>query len=702
MKVKTGYQCECDFLGDLSTLDLKTEYRSLKEDPVQQFYKPCLRNSICYRRAAGYFRSTVFSVIGYTLLEFARRGGRTKLICSPELSEADVDSISLGYARRAKVLHEKFIEEIDELLASPKTEFNARLLATLIASDHLEIKVAIREDRKGLYHEKVGIFSDGVGNSVSFKGSANETWSGWHSQGNFESIEVFCSWRGGLEAQRVSNHEAHFDSLWDEDDPDVEVFSFPEKAIEHLKRFAYDDLESVGVGNQVLNPRKREPMPHQESAVKRWMAQGWKGIFEHATGSGKTFTALMAIRQHTERGRPALVLVPSKLLLDQWASEIREEVPDAALLLAGGGNHKWKSGDRLKGMTIDAEDYGGRVVLATMQTASTKAFLDNVCCGIHLLIVADEVHQIGSPQFSRILSLTAGARLGLSATPKRFGDPEGTKRIYDYFGKTVLPPITLNDAIEAGRLVPYQYYPHTVNLSAEEAEEWRILTDQIRREIARERKSDDSADSISEKVKMLLIRRARIAKKACAKKDLALTVIKKFFQEGQSWLIYCEDADQLKAVVSQLRNNGYDPIEYHSQMEGDRAATMSWFRSFGGILVSIRCLDEGIDIPDVSHAMILASSQNPRQFIQRRGRVLRRARGKQFATIHDAIVTPVKAIDEPGQMGLLKAEILRAIEFSENALNRSASAEVREIAMDMGLSPDTMDDIGLETTGEMD
>jgi superfamily II DNA or RNA helicase len=198
----------------------------------------------------------------------------------------------------------------------------------------------------------------------------------------------------------------------------------------------------------------------------------------------------------------------------------------------------------------------------------------------------------------------------------------------------------------------------------------------------------------------MLIQRSRIAKKAEAKVRLARTVIKDNFTSSQSWLVYCEDADQLAQVLAALKQEGFDPIEYHSNMAGDRDATMSWFRRFGGILVSIRCLDEGVDIPDVSHALILASSQNPRQFIQRRGRVLRRADDKHMAVLYDAIVVPVNAVDEPEQISLLRAELLRAIEFSENAINRTAGAELREIAINMGLDPTTLLACGVEEDEE--
>jgi superfamily II DNA or RNA helicase len=273
----------------------------------------------------------------------------------------------------------------------------------------------------------------------------------------------------------------------------------------------------------------------------------------------------------------------------------------------------------------------------------------------------------------------------LSATPTRYGDPDGTALIFRYFGDCVPPPITLLDAIKAGRLVPYEYFPHPVNLTATEADEWKAVTRAIQLEVARQKADSDGKRKLSDKAKMLLIKRARIAKKAFVKVRLAVSVIREHFEAGQSWLVYCEDGGQLTDVLIGLKEAGLEPAEYHSGMSGDRDATMSWFKTYGGILVSIRCLDEGVDIPAVSHALILASSQNPRQFIQRRGRVLRKAPDKQIAVIHDAIVVPVNAETEPEQISLLKAELLRSVEFANHAINLGAGAELRSIAASMGI-----------------
>lgn len=679
------------YSGNLAALTFATEYRSLKDDPVGNFYVRCLREASTYRRAVGYFRSTVFLVIGPAVIEFARRGGKIMLICSPDLDRDDVEQIASGYAQRLASVEKTLIAQFDSMLADHRTAFAARTLATLISTGVLEIKIAERRDRRGIYHEKIGVFSDTLGNAVSFKGSTNETWSGWHDKGNFESIEVFCSWRGGLEAIRVSNHAQHFETLWLQQDPDIEVSPVPTTVVEYIQRYAVSKLDELGQEPQLRESTRRSPLAHQSSAIEAWKKQGRRGVFEHATGSGKTFTAILAIREHLAKGDPAIVLVPSRLLLEQWAAELAEEIPNAVVLLAGAGHDRWKGSSLLRSMTANDRSLGPRIVVTMMPTASTEEFRQGISPGDHLLIVADEVHQIGSRQNSLFLQTQAGARLGLSATPQRYSDAEGTAKIFDYFGPIVPPPITLADAVAAGRLVPYEYHPHPIHLSATEAEDWLRETKAIKLEIARSKADDGGRKILSERARMLLIKRARIAKKASAKVLLAAKVLKDNYKAGQSWLIYCEDGGQLTDVLIALREQGMSPVEYHSNMPGDRDATMEWFRTFGGILVSIRCLDEGVDIPAVSHALILASSQNPRQFIQRRGRVLRQAPGKSLAVIHDVIVTPVDAEEEKDQLGLLRAELIRSIEFASHALNRMAGAELRDIARNMGINPDDFD-----------
>lgn len=470
----------------LAVLDLAAQYRTAAHDLVVHFYAPCLSHAIAYKRAVGFFRSTIFLLVGAATVAFARGGGRIRLICSPALAQEDIDSINEGYAAREQMIEDTIIREIEYLLANDASAYRTQVLATLVATQSMDIKLAVRPSGFGLYHEKMGIFQDAFGNRVSFIGSANETWSGWHQRGNLESIEVFCTWRGAREAERVEGHDAYFEQLWAGLIPNVEIVSFPAAATRRLCQASLGGLDAVEIESIDESPPRRTPLPHQVDALRAWCRQGRRGVFEHATGSGKTFTALLAIKDHVTRGLPALILVPSRLLLEQWADEVRVEIPDAALLLAGAGNDRWRHPGRLRALTNASFALGPRIVLATMQTAATDDFIRSISAGDHLLVVADEVHQIGSLQNSRILTLSSGPRLGLSATPTRYGDPAGTASLLNYFGPIVPPPVTLFNAIRAGRLVEYEYHPHPVHLSAEEADDWRALTRTIRLEIARQ------------------------------------------------------------------------------------------------------------------------------------------------------------------------------------------------------------------------
>jgi superfamily II DNA or RNA helicase len=637
-------------------------------------------------------------VIGQSFLDFARRGGKARFICSPSITEEDSSAIASGYLQRKDAIERAITRDVDQLLSDPASEHRAKLLATFIKFGTLDIKVAIRIGGNGIYHEKIGIFADGKGHHVSFLGSANETWSAWHAEGNHESIEVFRSWLNTDES-RVQSHRKIFDLLWKGETPGVDTIEFPDAQRRKILSVAAPGLDDPTVDTpQPINSGRRRLMLHQANAIELWEKAGRRGVFEHATGSGKTFTAIEAIKKHLITGEPALVLVPSQLLHEQWKREILEEIPDASVLMAGSGHIKWKDRGRLRSQTSSGLGMN-RVVVATMQTASTDTFINGLSQGDHLLIVADEIHQIGSPKNSIALSIRSGASLGLSATPIRYGDPEGTQRIFTRFGPVIPPAITLQDAIAAGRLVNYEYFPHPVHLSDEESELWKKLTKQISFELAKSKKKDSSA-GLTDKAKMLLIQRSRIAKKARVKTGLATNVIKKEFKEGQSWLIYCEDSDQLNEMLLKLRAEGLRPLEYHSNMSGDKVDALNWFKKFGGVLVSIKCLDEGVDIPAVSHAFILASSQNPRQFIQRRGRVLRKSAEKNIAVIHDAIVVPIDPESESEQISLLKAELIRALEFANSALNKGAGADLRRIALEMGIDPSPDGEAAIEEDQE--
>ena len=493
----------------------------------------------------------------------------------------------------------------------------------------------------------------------------------------------------------MERHKKDFDDLWFGISTGIKTINMPEAITKQLLTVAHEDLHGIDISRINYGKKKEFSINkgetkitnlsfHQSNAIEVWKKEGYRGIFEHATGSGKTITALAALYEHISKGDPAIILVPSALLLTQWIKEITEEIPDCVRLSAGSGNILWKKNNKLRNFLSDNLPQLKRVVIATMQTASSEDFISQIPFISNLMIVVDEVHQVGSENNSKALTINANKRLGLSATPIRYGDSEGTQKIFDYFGPVLPPVISLYDAIQAGRLVDYEYFPHIVNMTAIEAEDWKKISKDIRREIAISNSGEGSL-KLTNKAKMLLIARSRIAKKSSVKIGLAAKVIKENYREGQSWLVYCEDKEQLQLVAESITAIGVTPLIYFSEMDGDSVETLKLFRIHGGVLVSIRCLDEGVDIPSISHALILASSQNPRQFIQRRGRVLRKHPSKVFAGIHDAIVVPVSLDNEPEQFSLLKSELVRAYEFAKNAMNKSAQEEIIIIGTKLGI-----------------
>lgn len=691
-------------MSGLASLPLKTDYRKGRDDIAQDFYLPCMRISERYDRAVGFFNSAIYVIAWPSLKEFVSRCGKMRLICSPVLPAHDIEAIETGYSQRFESENgDKLCNDIRYMLATPYLYKPTVVLATLIALGVVDVRIAfmkrtVRHER--LFHDKLGLFYDGFNNALALKGSMNETWSGLSADGNLESVDVFLSWEHAREASRVKENEVYFNALWQNEyeHEGVTVRPFPEIARSELLSAAdakgWPDLvdeicreiEAAAKFEAQRVPGAKTLRPHQSAALQAWEGQGRRGILEHATGSGKTFTAISAMRDSFPRGEVPLVLVPSELLLDQWYRELMENLSDLRpqILRCGAGHTKWRD-DGLIGPWTRGGSATPRIVLSTMQTATMPAFRASIRQGNHVFLVADEVHRVGSPNNLQLLSLETGPRLGLSATPRRAGDPHGTEKTLEYFNGIVPPPFTLQDAIKSDSLTPYFYHVHTVTLTEGEQEQWDTITKRIRRLWAQNAGSKSVNLVSEEQVKKLLIERSRVLKQAEGKGAVGAAIISAQYRRGDRWIVYCDDLDQLGAVRAAVAKAGLDSTEYHSAMSGDKEQTIRLFEANGGIVVSIRCLDEGVDIPAVTHALILASSKNPREYIQRRGRVLRRADRKSVANIHDVLVLPSHVETAPEQddsrLNIVGGEITRAIEFGRSALNPAAITDLERIAL---------------------
>ena len=674
----------------LADLNIRPSYRKGEDDIAADFYLPCMGRAQYYDRAVGFFSSSIYLIAWTAISDFIARDGRMRLICSPLLSQADIDALSEGY--RSRTDDAALSDLARQMLSNDQTRLPTRVLASLIRDRVLDVRIAVPTDRASfqrIFHDKVGIFRDEHGNKVVFKGSMNETWSGLAADGNIESIDAYVEWGGDRDARRVHDEVGYFEALWENRFPRCQVRPFPEAVRAELLQ-AVGTVDSKSLIDELLAPPAGEPSCverrplrlHQRHAIENWERRGRRGILEHATGSGKTETALVAISKSLDAAEVPLVLVPSELLLKQWFAALTGFFGDSLhVLVCGSGNSQWRQSRRLAVWTRPGRRR--RLVLSTIQTAQTDLFRQLATDGKHIFLVADEVHRLGARESRSILAFETGPRLGLSATPRRAGDAEGTAAIMSYFEGIVPPPYMLRDAIRDGILTPYFYFVHTVILTDDEQSEWSALTREIGSIAARQQSQPDAG--LANRIKQLLIKRARVCKTARGKLQVACDVLSAHFEQGQRWIVYCDNEGQLRDVAIGLRAAGHDPVVYYAAMEGDRAETLDYFISTGGIILAIRCLDEGVDIPSVSHALILASSTNPREFIQRRGRVLRRSPGKSFAVIHDVVVLPSEMLDDATGTRIVEGELARAVEFGLHAENPSAVFDLQRLAIRFGI-----------------
>ena len=677
-------------------------------------------NATKYDRLSGYFSSSIYYIIWDVLQEFISNNGKIRLVCSPNLLDEDVDALKDGeMGKNDEILAESLNKTFNEMLSNEETLIPAKLLACMVSNGILEIKFAILPRNHVLYHDKVGTFGDDKGNIVGFRGSMNETFNGLSSDGNIESVDVFISWEDKRDADRAYEAQEAFDEIWEDRIECVYVYTLPQSIKNKLLEISsgvtipellaeYKIKEEYKKKSEIIKSKKdsRVPRDHQVRAIEDWINNNRRGILEHATGSGKTFTAILTIRDSLLRGNEVpLILVPSTDLLNQWVGELKSSLNDLnPVILSCDGEHPtWK--DYLTVISSPpTKKSNPHIIVSTLQTASTDKFLKEIQDGNHLFLIADEVHRCGSQQFRSVFNILSGPRLGLSATPKRYGDPEGTAAIYQYFERTVNPKYSLGDAIQEQNLSPYYYYPYTVELTPKEQEEWINLSKKIRKEYAIAKNCNKQRNSIwaESKIKNDLIQRSRILKNAEVKIPRACEILHTY-TGNDKWLVYCDSISQLNKLRDELLKDhffaGVQILVYHSRMEREeRNRVLKTFSMTSSILLSVKCLDEGVNIPAASHALILASSKNPREFIQRRGRILRQHTGKYAAYLYDIIVSPLASDkDEDNTISITKSELVRALEFAKMAINSSDSiGKLNNIAIDNNVNLDTIDDCGYD------
>ena len=425
---------------------------------------------------------------------------------------------------------------------------------------------------------------------------------------------------------------------------------------------------------------------YQKQAANNWFANNGRGTLKMATGSGKTITAL-AITYELYRQinlQVLLVVCPYRHLVTQWSRECEKFGLKPILAFENVRNWQTQVSTQLYNVRSGSQRF--LTLITTNSTLISDGFQSQLkYFPEKTLIIGDEAHNLGSPKLEESLPRNIGLRLGLSATPQRYFDEVGTQSILNYFGAVLQPEFTLRDAINQGALVHYLYYPILIELTESESRAYAKLTSKIGRALLYRDQENADLSNIedNEDIKPLLIQRARLVS-AAENKLKALRELMVNRRETTHTLFYCSDGSQetegrtnlrqLKEVTRILGVElGYRVSTYTAQTSlVEREALRNQFEC-GELqgLVAIRCLDEGVDIPAIKTAVILASSSNPRQFIQRRGRVLRPHPGKERATIFDTIVLPPDLDRETLEVerNLLRKELRRFVEFADLADN---------------------------------
>ena len=547
----------------------------------------------------------------------------------------------------------------------------------------------------------------------------NETMSALDPRFNSEEITVFRSWNDGQRAY-VENHAENFARLWSGDTGSSTIVCALPEAIEQglsfvMERFpepptteqesklvsAFFEKHAVGNATRPAVPTTLRGSPfnmrdHQLEALRAWSANGYNGILELATGAGKTMTAIYAATKTAEanEGIALIVAVPYQDLADQWCEELR--LFNIHAVHCYGSRAEWEPNVQayLRRNRDQQKEFIAIVVVnKTLKTDHFQAFAKQLDLG-RLFFIGDECHHHGGSGYTNKLLPGAKFRIGLSATPFHYLDDDANQRLRDVYDRSVFE-YTLADAVRDKVLTPYEYYPVPVELTAKEAQDYLDLSDQIARAYSAAKK--DMGGPGGQKLKSLLMRRARLVGAADNKMTELNRLLDQHKVEPYS-LFYCSDGRTLSdddddddigsdpaevkqryAVAQALAKRGVRVSPFTS--DENRRQRREILRQFKDgeteAMVAIRCLDEGIDVPACRTAYLIASSRNPRQFVQRRGRILRRAEGKDSAKIYDfVVVLPEENIpDQDMAVDFLRNELGRVADFARNSLYPASSIE---------------------------
>lgn len=646
---------------------ISISYKSVGEDSFSQILNPLLSCTKIYKRSVGFFSSSALDFISDGIMALARKGGRIYLATSPRLNEDDVKAIKCGYDKR-DIVEKSFFKEVKDVFDDISDE-NAIMLYELVKEGIVDIKIVLKEG--GMYHDKLAILEDFDNNVIACVGSNNESGPGYNS--NYEKIRVYKNWTDY--EGRIADEMDEFEAIWTNNNDVLEVYDF-------MSAFESELIERVEHKGRYKKESKYVMRSYQKDAKKCWIDNGYKGFFVMATGTGKTITSLYTIKDFiTENQIFTVIAVPYKHLVNQWMEDVREFLPEAKVILVH-GEIKDAETKIQASYELSKESYKPIVVITTIKSFFIERYVkiyDKIA--YDKLLVVDEAHNFVN-QLSDDLYDKYKYKLGLSATPVFGNNVEKTKQLLEWFGGQIVD-LPIEKAL-GKYLVNYEYHPIFVNATEDDESKFTKAHKMMISAM------DPETRKIIDDEKFTLGYRGRLrAISMASEKVERISDIFSHIQDKDHTIIYCsdgrllcggtqnsqeqQDIRHLEFILKLINGSCLGSIDSgkaskFTASEGieERMQLIDAFnKGYIEYLVAIRCLDEGINIPSIRSALILSSNDNYREFVQRRGRILRLYKGKEIAHIYDVIVLP-SISNRP----FAEIEFRRFFEYGRLALNK--------------------------------
>lgn len=703
-------------MNSFKSLQLLHVYRTENHNIYSEFYQPVLSHAIRYDRAVGFFSSAILSANLKGLSKIITEHGTIRLIIGQPLEVDEFNAIQkANYDEKIKIVNKYMDELLNMIQSEEKSEKKLLILGYLIATKKLEIKYALR--RKGMYHEKIGIVYDKQDNIIVFQGSANETPSAFFEDLNSECISVYSSWNEEIFNAYGKEYIHAFENLWDNKNKNTIVLNVLseqykkihdyinlnvlnihkpldlEKIFDNIDNIVEYDTSKTSNSPKIPDYYGINPFsirPHQQEALNKWKANSFKGILKHATGSGKTVTALYALTKIFEAKKKyndplcVIISVPYIDLANQWLKEAKNF--NIIPVQCYESKENWFNDLKTKVLLLNHNKISFLCILVVNKTLISNNFQEVIAkiSNDNLMFIGDECHR-HAPNNTNLSLPNAEFKLGLSATPflddhDEIDTPftnDSKKNLLRYY-ENIVHEYSLEDAINDDILTPYNYYIIPTYLTFDEQEQYDFLSSEIGKILAY------SAGKLSkndyEQFTILTAKRSRLLGSATNKLVEFDKVIKNIQQqERQLSLVYVGEGHNLledkviDEVTKILKRNTWKAAQFTSlTSKQERKFFLEQFQhKHIDALVAMKVLDEGIDVPACRTAFILASTKNSRQYIQRRGRVLRKYPGKYIANIYDFVILPCQSFQSIYSKTLKASEMERIRDFTFLATNKT-------------------------------